>query len=153
MTEHIVVDTVSTSAFRTRLSHHLGRVRHGGHCLAVERKNEEPVYVISAADFALLGTRVAEIEDGPQDPVTKRRRGGIMAFLRRESRVDALNARIEARRVAQAAWAAEREAEALAAEAVEPAHLPKTEGWEEVNDLIDSAMARLGKRFEDPEGD
>jgi len=94
---------VTASEFRGRLAHYIGRVRHGGDFIAIQRKGEESVYVISQADWDLLDARIADIEDGPYDPEGKRRRGGIMAWFRLRREEARLRARIKAR-------AAEREA-------------------------------------------
>ncbi|MGI9390051.1 MAG: type II toxin-antitoxin system Phd/YefM family antitoxin, partial [Boseongicola sp.] len=53
---------VTTTAFRRRLAHYVGRVRHGGDFIAIERKGEENVYLISQADWDLLDVKIAEVE-------------------------------------------------------------------------------------------
>jgi len=88
---------VTTSEFRGRLAHYIGRVRHGGDFVAIRRKGEENVYVISQADWDLLDKKIADLEDGPYDPDWKCRRGGIWAWLDLERRSARLGARIAAR--------------------------------------------------------
>lgn len=88
---------VTASEFRARLAHYIGRVRHGGDFIAIERKGEENVYLISQADWDLLEVWIADVEDGPYDPAVKRRRGGILAWFRLRSEEARLRARLKAR--------------------------------------------------------
>ena len=93
---------VTTTAFRARLAHYVGRVRHGGDFIAIRRKSEENVYLISQADWDLLDAKIADIEEGPFDPDWNCRRGGIMRWFRRRREETEQKERIAAR-------AAERE--------------------------------------------
>ena len=88
---------VTTTAFRARLAHYVGRVRHGGDFIAIERKGEENVYLISQADWDLLDAKIADIEEGPYDPDWKCRRGGIMKWFRLRREDAEQRARIAAR--------------------------------------------------------
>ena len=88
---------VTTTEFRGRLAHYIGRVRHGGDFIAIRRKGEENVYVISQADWDLLDVKIADLEDGPYDPVWKCRTRGFMAWFKREREGAELDARIAAR--------------------------------------------------------
>lgn len=128
MTEYVVVDQIGTSEFRRRLSHHLGRVRYGGHCLAIHRKNEDPVYLIAQADFDLLRDRIADVEDGPLCRKTDKRWGGMMQYLRALRRYGCPSE--------DEGWDTERESNDSAADAPEKTLTPMQ--------LIDRANARLG---------
>ena len=88
---------MTTSEFRGRLAHYIGRVRHGGDFIAIRRKGEDNVYVISQADWDVLDRKMADLDEGPYDPVQKRRRGGFLAWFKLEGRSARLRAGIAAR--------------------------------------------------------
>lgn len=73
---------IKVSEFRRRLAHYIARVRHGDDFVAIHRKGEDPVFLISKADFDLMEEKRLDVEVGPWCEKTKVRRGGIMKWLR-----------------------------------------------------------------------
>lgn len=77
---------IGITEFRRRLAHWIGCVRYGDDFICIRRKGEDPVFLISKADFDLMEKTRIDYDAGPYDPVTKGRREGIMAWFRRKRR-------------------------------------------------------------------
>ena len=73
--------SISTSEFRRRLAHYIGLVRYGNDVVVIHRKGEEPVYLISRADWDLLDKKIDHLENDGRDPVTGRLKLGIWRLL------------------------------------------------------------------------
>lgn len=74
--------TISTSEFRHRLAHYIGLVRYGNDVVVIQRKGEEPVYLISQADWDLLGKKIDHLENDGRDPDTGKLKLGLWRLLR-----------------------------------------------------------------------
>ena len=79
---HPYTRAVTVSEFRRHLARYIARVRFGDDFVAVHRRGEDPVFLISQADFDLLEERRTDLDVGPYDPERKGRWAGIMKFLR-----------------------------------------------------------------------
>ncbi|MEM9969841.1 MAG: type II toxin-antitoxin system prevent-host-death family antitoxin [Pseudomonadota bacterium] len=62
----VTLQSVATvSDFRRHLAHYIASVRYGRDRVEIRRKDAEPVYLVSAADFEVIAERVAPLDEGP----------------------------------------------------------------------------------------
>ncbi len=137
---------VSASEFRRRLAHYIGCVRYGGDFVAIGRKGEDNVYLISQADWDLLGKKIDDLDSGKFDPKLRVRHSGLWELLNWESH--------RANVAALMNWRRGREPRldpAVSEEAPPPpSHPPASKdrasrGRPDPMDLVDGALARLEK--------
>lgn len=81
---------IGTSEFRRRLSHYIGCVRYGGDFVAIRRKGEDNVYLISQFDWDLLGRKITDLDSGKFDPKLRVRHSGLWELLNWESRKESV---------------------------------------------------------------
>ncbi len=127
---------IGTSEFRRRLSHYIGCVRYGGDFVAIRRKGEDNVYLISQFDWDLLGRKITDLDSGKYDPKLKVRHGGSRELLNWEKQRESVAAMLSWKRGGAPGADAVRE---------EPVALEVSEGGEkrDAMSLVDGALARL----------
>ena len=82
--EHLstLVTRVSVTQFRKHLAHYIATVRYGDDYVCIQRKGQDPVYLISQADMDLIWERRDDLEVGPRTDKGNRNGLGIMRLWR-----------------------------------------------------------------------
>lgn len=135
---------VTVSEFRRRLAHYIGRVRYGGDFVAIGRKGEDSVYLISQADWDLFGKKITDLDAGKFDPELRVRHGGLWELLNWESHKANVAALMNWRRGTEPRPAPPTPEETPALLSQPPASKDRTSrGRPNPMDLVDGAIARL----------
>ncbi len=137
---------ITVSEFRRCLAHYVGCVRYGGDFIAINRKGEDSVYLISQADWDLLGKKITDLDSGKFDPELRVRHSGLWELLNWESHRASVTALMNWRRDREP-----RPESPLPEETPTPPTQPSFSEKRTDNarpdpmDLVESAIARLEK--------
>ena len=79
---------ITVSQFRARLAHYISAVRYGDDWVCIQRKGEDPVYLVSEADMKLIWKTSDEFYEGGRDAQGFLKGRGLWHWVREGFRRD-----------------------------------------------------------------
>jgi len=83
-----MVTRLTVTQFRKHLARYIATVRYGGDYVCIQRKGQDPVYLVSRADMDLIWERSDDLEIGPRKDTGYRSGEGLMRLWREFCRGD-----------------------------------------------------------------
>lgn len=77
-----MVTRLTVTQFRKHLARYIATVRYGGDYVCIQRKGQDPVYLVSRADMDLIWERSDDLEIGPRKDTGYRSGEGLMRLWR-----------------------------------------------------------------------
>ena len=74
----ILVTRIKVTEFRKHMAHYMATVRYGGDYVCIQRKGQDPVYLVSSADMDLIRERRDDLDVGPRLETGQRSGFGLM---------------------------------------------------------------------------